>query len=62
MENSKKNENKNIYIAPILNLNSKTFRKEPQDKINCLSFDLEIMRSQNQKLPNISSTRKDLIN
>lgn len=62
MENSKKNENKKIYIAPILNLNSKTSRKGPQDKINCLSFDLERMRSQNQKLPNISPSRKNLIN
>lgn len=62
MENFTTNDRKNINITPIINLSSNTSRKEPQDKLNCLSIDLQRLKKKDRILPKISTNRKDLIN
>lgn len=61
MENLTTNERKNINITPI-NLSSNTSRKEPLDKLNCLSIDLQRLKKKDRILPKISTNRKDIIN
>lgn len=61
MENLSTNERKNIQITPIKNLSSIMNRKDPQDKLNCFSLDLEKLKKEDRILPKISTNRKDLI-
>lgn len=62
MENFTTNDRKNINITPIINLSSNTSRKEPLDKLNCLSIDLQRLKKKDRILPKISTNRKDIIN